>query len=154
MLLKCSVLGLKGNVLHSLCMIWFYIVFLGNFALHTHISFEYTDRADDFKKKTRRVAGVKFIKLFIQHVLPKRFMKIRNYGFLSSRNKTPMLKKLFEYFDKPAYKKPKTILVVELLKLIHNVEFGVCKHCGGRMRVIESKDRPQKTRASPIIKVA
>lgn len=120
----------------------------------THVSFEYTDRADNFKKKIRRLEGVEFIKLFLQHVLPKRFMKIRNYGFLSSRNKTPTLKKLFEYFGKPAYIKPKTILVVELLKLIYNVEVGVCKHCGGRMRVIESKDRPQKTRASPIIKVA
>ncbi len=121
---------------------------------NTHVSFEYTDRADDYKKKIRKVKGVDFIKLFLQHVLPKRFMKVRNYGFLSSRNKTQMLKKLFEYFEKPAYTKPKTILVVELLKLIHNVEVGVCKHCGGRMRVIESKDRPQKTRASPIIKVA
>ncbi|MDA3906545.1 MAG: IS91 family transposase [Bacteroidales bacterium] len=121
---------------------------------NTHVSFEYTDRADNYTKKIRKVEGVKFIKLFLQHVLPKRFMKIRNYGFLSSRNKTPMLKKLFEYFEKPAYQKPKTILVVELIKLIHKVEVGVCKHCGGPMRVIESKDRPQKTRASPIIKVA
>ena len=120
----------------------------------THVSFEYTDRADNYKRKIRKVEGVKFIKLFLQHVLPNRFMKIRNYGFLSSRNKTPMLKKLFEYFEKPAYQKPKSIIVVDLLKLIHNIEVGVCKHCGGLMKVIESKDRPQKARASPIIKVA
>jgi len=120
----------------------------------THVSFSYTDRADDYKKKVRKVKGRKFIKLFLEHVLPNRFMKIRNYGFLSSRNKTPMLKKLYEYFELPAYHKPKTILVIELLKLIHNVEVGICKHCGGRMRVVESKDRPQKTRASPLIKVA
>jgi len=69
--------------------------------------------------------------------------------------KTPMLEKLFEYFELPAYQKPKTILVVELLKLIHNVEVGICRHCGGRMIVIESKDRPRaKSRASPLIKVA
>ena len=36
----------------------------------THVSFEYTDRADDFKKKIRTVEGVEFIKLFLQHVLP------------------------------------------------------------------------------------
>jgi len=121
----------------------------------TQVSFEYTDRADNYKKKIRKLEGAEFIKLFLQHVLPKRFMKIRNYGFLSSRNKTSVLKKLFEYFDKPAYTKPKTILVVELLKLIHNVEVGVCKQCGGRMIVIESKDRPRaKSRASPLIKVA
>jgi len=121
----------------------------------SHVSFYYTDRADDYKKKVRKVEGKKFIKLFIEHVLPKRFMKIRNYGFLSSRSKTPMLEKLFEYFELPAYQKPKTILVVELLKLIHNVEIGKCRHCGGRMIVIESKDRPMaRSRASPLIKVA
>ncbi len=110
---------------------------------NTYVSFEYTDRADDYKKKIRRVEGVKFIKLFLQHVLPKRFMKIRNYGFLSSRNKTQMLEKLFEYFQMSTYEKPKTILMVELLKLVHNVKVGVCKHCGGKMVVIESKDRPR-----------
>ena len=121
----------------------------------THVAFSYTDRADDYKKKVRNVEGKKFIKLFLEHVLPKRFMKIRNYGFLSSRSKTPMLRKLFEYFELPAYQKPKTILVIELLKLIHNVEVGICRHCGGRMIVIESKDRPRaKSRASPLIKVA
>ncbi len=120
----------------------------------THVSFSYTDRADDYKKKVRNVEGKKFIKLFLEHVLPKRFMKIRNYGFLSSRSKTPMLRKLFEYFELPAYQKPKTILVVELLKLIHNVGVGICRHCGARMIVIESKDRPRtKSRASPLIKV-
>jgi hypothetical protein len=121
----------------------------------SHVSFSYTDRADDYKKKVRRLEGRKFIKLFLEHVLPKRFMKIRNYGFLSSRNKTQMLEKLFEYFELPAYEKPKPILVFELLKMLHNVEIGRCKHCGGRMLVIESKDRPMaRSRASPLIKVA
>jgi len=121
----------------------------------SHVSFEYTDRADNYKKKIRRVEGVKFIKLFLQHVLPKRFIKIRNYGFLSSRNKTHMLEKLFHYFELPAYKKPKVLLVFELLKLVHNVEIGICKHCGGAMILIESKDRPKaKSRASPCINAA
>jgi hypothetical protein len=69
-----------------------------------------------------------------------------------SRNE---LKKLFDYYEPPAYQKPKTILVIELLKLIHNVEVEKCKHWGGRMIVIESKDRPRaKSRASPLINVA
>lgn len=63
------------------------------------VVFGYTDRADNYKKKLRRVDGVKFIKLFLQHVLPARFMKIRNYGILSSRNKTQCLTKLYEHFE-------------------------------------------------------
>lgn len=30
---------------------------------------------------------VEFIRRFLLHVLPKRFMRIRHYGFLSNRNK-------------------------------------------------------------------
>jgi len=110
------------------------------------VSFEYTDRADDYKKKIRTVEGIKFIKLFLQHVLPERFMKIRNYGFLSSRNKTKMLENLHDYFELPPYEKPQKILVFALMKLVYKRDIGVCKYCGGKLRLIESKDRP---RASP-----
>lgn len=110
------------------------------------VSFEYTDRADDYKKKIRTLKGVDFIKLFLQHVLPARFMKIRNYGFLSSRNKTNMLEKLNQYFELPEYQKPQRLLVAEILELVYDVKVGVCKHCGGKVHLIESKARP---RASP-----
>ena len=110
------------------------------------VSFEYTDRADDYKKKIRTLKGSDFIGLFLQHVLPARFMKIRNYGFLSSRNKTNMLEKLHEHFELPEYKKPQKILVTEILELVYGVEIGKCKHCGGKLLLVESKARP---RASP-----
>jgi hypothetical protein len=35
----------------------------------------------------RKVSGAQFIQLFLQQVLPKRFVKIRHYGFLSTRSK-------------------------------------------------------------------
>jgi len=73
-------------------------------------------------------------------------MKIRNYGFLSSRNKSDMLKKLHQHFELPEYYKPQIILVTEILELVCGVKVGVCKHCGGKMHLIESKARP---RASP-----
>jgi len=110
------------------------------------VSFEYTDRADNYKKKIRTLKGVDFIKLFLQHVLPARFMKIRNYGFLSSRNKTNMLEKLNQHFKLPQYQKPQRLLVAEILELVYGVKVGECRHCGGKMHLIESKARP---RASP-----
>lgn len=111
------------------------------------VSFVYTDRADDYKKKIRTLKGADFIKLFLQHVLPARFMKIRNYGFLSSRNKTNMLKKLHRHFELLAYQKPQRILVAEILELVYGVKVGVCQHCGGKLHLVESKARP---RASPM----
>lgn len=53
----------------------------------THVTFRYLDRAAK-KTATKCIEGEQFIKLFLQHVLPFRFIKIRHYGFLSSRSKT------------------------------------------------------------------
>jgi hypothetical protein len=41
-------------------------------------------------------------------------MKIRNYGILSSRNKTKCLTQLYEYFELDAYQKPPSLLFVEV----------------------------------------
>ena len=113
---------------------------------NNEVAFEYTDRADDCKKKIRRIGGVQFLKLFLQHVLPARFMKIRNYGILSSRSKTEYLTKMHEYFDMSIYQKPPKLLIIEVLEIVYGVKIGQCKHCGGKMVLVESKARP---RASP-----
>jgi len=115
---------------------------------NTHVSFEYTDRNDNYKKKIRTVEGAKFIKLFLQHVLPKRFMKIRSYGFLSSRNKTDKLEKLYEYFNLNKYVKPCKLTTLKVLEMVYKIKPGVCKVCGGKLIVIEVKQRP-RSRASP-----
>ena len=112
------------------------------------VSFSYTDRSDNYKTKIRTVAGEKFMKLFIQHVLPLRFMKIRNYGFLSSRNKTARLVKLFEYFCLGEYAKPQKLSTLDFLKEFYQTDVTKCRECGGRLITIEVKERP-RSRASP-----
>jgi len=114
----------------------------------SEVLFEYTDRVDGYKKKLRKVSGTKFIKLFLRHVLPPRFMKIRNYGILSSRNKTQCLTMLFEYFKLDNYQKPPKLLIVKVLELVYGVKPGICNRCGGRMILVKSKARP---RASPAV---
>lgn len=56
----------------------------------THVTFRYADRKAK-QTRTRTVAGVEFVKLFSKHILPKGFVKIRHFGFLSSRCKTRCL---------------------------------------------------------------
>jgi len=50
-------------------------------------------RMDNNKIKTKTVSVMEFMELFVQHFLPKYFMKIRNYGILFSRSKTSDLAK-------------------------------------------------------------
>ncbi|HEB29775.1 MAG TPA: hypothetical protein ENI15_02730 [Spirochaetes bacterium] len=44
------------------------------------------------------VSVEEFMRRFLLHVIPKRFMRIRFYGLLSNRNKKEMLIKLGSYF--------------------------------------------------------
>ena len=57
-----------------------------------------------------------------------------------------MLEKLHQHFEMSKYKKHEVILVSEVLELIYGVKIGICKICGGKLHLIESKARP---RASP-----
>ena len=51
------------------------------------IVFFYKDRQDDNKTKKMPLSANEFIRRFLLHVLPFRFMKIRYYGFLANKNR-------------------------------------------------------------------
>lgn len=51
------------------------------------ITFWYKDYKDNSKKKLTKLSGVEFLRRFCLHILPRRFVKIRHYGILSSKQK-------------------------------------------------------------------
>lgn len=57
------------------------------------VTFRYKDYADDQRHKTMTLDAVEFLRRFMQHVLPKGFMKIRHYGLLASRQRAVKLKR-------------------------------------------------------------
>jgi len=59
-----------------------------------HVAFSYKDYRQNGIKKPMTLTHAEFIRRFSLHILPKRFVKIRHYGFLSStwkRQKLPSL---------------------------------------------------------------
>ena len=58
------------------------------------VSFEYKDYKQGGKKKLMTLTHKEFIRRFAQHILPRAFVKIRHYGFLSSTWKRGKLKVL------------------------------------------------------------
>ena len=48
------------------------------------VTFSYRDYADSNRRKTRKVSGKEFIRLFMLHVLKPGFMRIRHYGIYAS----------------------------------------------------------------------
>ncbi len=56
------------------------------------VTFRYRDYADARKEKLLTLSAEEFLRRFVQHVLPKGFMKIRHYGLLSSRHREARLR--------------------------------------------------------------
>lgn len=92
----------------------------------THVSFSYKDYKSNAKKKLMTLTHQEFVRRFAQHILPKRFMRIRHYGILSStykRKKLPELQKRLGSKTLPHIK-------TKSLK-------GICPTCKkGRLKVI------------------
>lgn len=56
------------------------------------VTFKWRDYRDGSRWKVMTLSADEFIRRFLMHVLPTGFMKIRHYGFLSSRGKQKKLK--------------------------------------------------------------
>ncbi len=56
------------------------------------VFFRYKDYACNSKMKIMSVDALEFIRRFLLHVLPDRFVKIRYYGLLAQRNRKELLK--------------------------------------------------------------
>ncbi len=55
------------------------------------VTFRYSDYADNDKVKLMSLFAGEFLRRFLLHVLPKRFMRIRHYGLLSNRKRKYLL---------------------------------------------------------------
>jgi hypothetical protein len=49
------------------------------------VSFTYKDYAQGSAQRVLRLSGVEFLRRFLQHVLPRGFVKMRHYGLLANR---------------------------------------------------------------------
>ncbi len=76
------------------------------------VDFTYKDYRQNALRKSMTLSHSEFVRRFAQHILPKRFVRIRHYGLLSSTWKRVKFKKLREYFKlQPAEASaPKTLL--------------------------------------------
>ena len=61
------------------------------------VSFRYHDHARGDRNRVMTLDAVEFLRRFLQHVLPERFVRIRHYGFLANRarnEKLPLCRRL------------------------------------------------------------
>lgn len=98
------------------------------------VTFSVKDYNNKGQWKTLTISGVEFIRRFLMHVPPKRFVRIQHYGLLCSRTKNkklPLCRNLLgckKYLSRIRGKE-----MSEILKHLYGINICVCKSCGGHL---------------------
>ena len=94
------------------------------------VTFTVKDYHNASKTKVITLSGIEFIRRFLMHVLPKRFVKIRYYGILASRNKKTKLALCRKLTNSEVYKSRfESLKTNEILFLLTGRDVTVCPHC-------------------------
>jgi len=97
-----------------------------------------TFSAKDYKNqglwKEITISGEEFIRRFLMHVPPKRFVRIRHYGLLSSRNKKKKITLCRNILGCKKYiSKLKDMDAPAIIRLLYNKDICKCSSCGGKI---------------------
>ena len=105
------------------------------------VRFRYRDYADGNKQKVLPLEPQEFIRRFLLHILPKRFMRVRGYGLLANWDRKKRLQKAraaLGQFEAPEPEKKKKPESAEAFMLrVADVDIRLCPRCRkGRMREV------------------
>ena len=106
------------------------------------VSFRWKDYRHGSRVRTLTLASEEFLRRFLLHVLPTRFVRIRYFGFLASRCRTPQLAQCRQALAVAGAPSP------EPPRSPEPQGSWPCPRCGGPMRVIERLTARQVYRAS------
>ena len=105
------------------------------------VSFRWRDYADGDKQKTMTVKAQEFIRRFLLHVLPHRYVRIRHFGILSNRNRKDdiaLCRKLLDNGITVSKGKDRQETWQEQLLRICGIDVTLCPVCKkGRMLTVE-----------------
>jgi hypothetical protein len=107
------------------------------------VTFRWRDSADHNQQKLLPLSLDEFLHRFLLHVLPKGFVRIRNFGFLANRRRATVLPLCFHLLG--AAQQPQS----EASTAQESSPLWLCPHCGGPMVVIERMTAAQILLRSP-----
>jgi hypothetical protein len=137
-----QVINYLGNYTHQIAISNHRLVKIENDYIH----FRYRDSAHGNKHKTMSLPAREFMRRFLLHVLPSRFVRMRHYGFLGNRFRKIKIARLQKILIPEAPTESAVIAEKKdwkaQIKQLTGVDITVCPKCGrGRMieiRVIKS----------------
>ncbi|MBU7008605.1 hypothetical protein Ga0451573_003564 [Peptococcaceae bacterium DYL19] len=93
------------------------------------VTFKWRDYRDNNKTKLMTLGAQEFIRRFLLHILPQRFVRIRHYGILSNRNRNTKLNTCKHLF-KLSTSRTKITDIAELLLKLTGRDITLCPQCG------------------------
>lgn len=97
----------------------------------TSVTFYVKDYRNEDAWKELTLSGVEFIRRFLMHVPPYRFVRIRHYGLLCNRSKKENLTICRNLLGCKKYlSELRGKTTAEILKRLYKIDIFVCQHCG------------------------
>ncbi|WP_265575545.1 IS91 family transposase [Bacillus fonticola] len=88
------------------------------------------DYKNNNEKKTVKMKVVEFIRRFLMHTLPRKFVKIRHYGLLANRSKKTKPQLCRRLTQSPVYQpKYEGLSTIEILSVLVNKDVTLCPGC-------------------------
>jgi hypothetical protein len=112
------------------------------------VTFRWRDSAHHNEQKLMTLSLDEFLRRFLLHLLPKGFVRIRNFGFLANRRRATLLPLCFHLLGSAPQTEPEPSTAQDAHEL------PLCPQCGGPMRVIERLTAAQIQLRSPPAQVA
>ena len=98
------------------------------------VTFTVKDYKNHGQWKELTLPGEEFIRRFLMHVPPKRFVRIRHYGILSSRNKKQKITLCRNLLGCKKYlSRLKDLDASAIIRLLYNKDVCKCVSCGGKI---------------------
>src|SRR5215475_14836117 len=109
------------------------------------VTFRWRDSAHHNEQKLMTLSLDQFLRRFLRHLLPKGFVRIRNFGFLANRRRTKLLPLCFHLLGAS---QPDTSCTQDSSHLWR------CPRCGGPMKIIERLTAAEIQLRSPPVSAA
>lgn len=114
--------------------------------IDNRVHFEYRDYKRENRKFIKSMDVLSFMRHFMLHIVPRRFVRIRYYGILSCRNKERSIDSCYEYYEKKRIKIKKELNWKNIYLIVTGKIIDNCPCCNkGKMiikRTLQSERSP------------
>lgn len=113
------------------------------------VKFRYRDYADENREKIMELAAESFIRKFMMHVVPRRFVRIRYFGILSHRNKKKAIDACRKFYEIVKQNEKITHTWSEIFFRVTGKNISCCPSCKTGKLVVSEILEPARYRSPP-----